>query len=75
MKLNKEIAEHYELVGWKGGPVQVFGRFGIIDLDKLTLKQARRLERMGFAKLKPKPAKKQKPANEPGKGNSELAEQ
>jgi hypothetical protein len=72
--LNKNIAEHYELVNWKGGPVQVFGRFGVIDLQKLTLKQARRLERMGFAKLKAKPAKKQKPAHEPGTGNSELGE-
>lgn len=72
MNLPKEVAEHYELVGWKGGPVQVFGRFGVVDLNNLTLRRAQKLVKMGFTKLKAKPQKKTKPAHEPGSGDQNV---
>jgi hypothetical protein len=72
MDLPKEVAEHYELVGWKGGPVQVFGRFGVVDINKLTLRHARNLVNRGFKKLKAKPPSKAKPAHEPGSGDQNM---
>lgn len=63
MKINKnllpkEVSEKFELVNWKGGPVQLFGRFGKVDITKLTVKRAEALVANGFSKLKTKPTKK-----------------
>lgn len=53
--LPAEVAAKYDLVGWHGGHRQNFGKYGIIDLHTLTLKQADRLVEKGFTKLKLKP--------------------
>lgn len=50
--LPTDVAKKYELVDWKGGSRQVFGRFGVVDLNTLTVKQAEKLVRMGFPKLR-----------------------
>jgi len=52
--LPAEVAAKYDLVGWHGGHRQNFGKYGIIDLHTITLKQADRLVEKGFTKLKPK---------------------
>lgn len=62
-KLSPEVAEKFELVNWKGGSRQNFGRFGVVDLETLTVKHAARLVALGFKKLKAKPAPK--PAEKP----------
>lgn len=49
--LPDEVAQEYELVNWKGGAVQNFGRFGLVNLNTLTLAQARQLHAKGFSKL------------------------
>ena len=54
MKLPVEVAEHYDLVGWKGGPIQVFGKFGVVNINTLTLRKAEKLVAKGFTKLAPK---------------------
>lgn len=55
-QLPSEVAELYELVNWKGGRRQVFGRFGLVDLDKLTVAKANNLAAKGFKKLRLKQA-------------------
>ena len=47
------MAAHFELVDWAGGPRQRFGKYGLVDLEKITLKQAQKLVAKGFSKLKP----------------------
>jgi hypothetical protein len=49
--LPDEVAQEYELVNWTGGAVQNFGRFGLVNLNTLTLAQARQLHAKGFSKL------------------------
>jgi hypothetical protein len=53
-ELPEEVAKNYELVNWVGGPRQHFGRYGDIDLDKMTEAQAQRLVQMGFPRIKKK---------------------
>ncbi|MCB0597754.1 MAG: hypothetical protein KDD28_26990 [Phaeodactylibacter sp.] len=55
VKLPTEVAEKYELVDWVGGNRQTFGRHGLIDIDKMTLRRADALVRAGFPKLRIKP--------------------
>lgn len=56
------VAEQYEVINWKGGHRQVFGRFGEVDLTTLTPKRAERLIKGGFTKLRRKPKPAPKPA-------------
>lgn len=56
VKLPAEVAEQYELVDWVGGHRQNFGRHGVVDLSKMTLRRADALVRAGFSKLRRKPA-------------------
>ena len=56
MPLKKDVAKKFQTVNWKGGDAQIFGRFGTVDLSKLTIKQAENLIKRGFSKL----AKKKK---------------
>jgi len=51
-KLPEAVAEHFELVDWKGGPRQAFGRFGVVDLRTITLQRANSLVQRGFGKLR-----------------------
>lgn len=55
--LPPEVAEKYEVVNWTGGHQQQFGRFGRINLKKLTLDKATLLIRGEFSKLKERPPK------------------
>lgn len=59
--LPSEVAAEFELINWVGGHRQDFGRFGIVDLERITLAQANRLVNQGFSKLqrKVKPEKAQ----------------
>lgn len=51
--LPTEVAAKYQLVDYgKGGPKQVWGKFGTVDLDTLTLAKADRLYENGWPKLK-----------------------
>lgn len=52
--LPTETAAAYEIVGWKGGPEQNFGRLGNINLEKLGLQRANSLVMKGFKKIKRK---------------------
>ncbi|MEL6968630.1 MAG: hypothetical protein AAFO02_00565 [Bacteroidota bacterium] len=45
------VAEHYEVVNWQGGHTQVFGKFGTVDLQQMTLTRAQRLVNTKFSKL------------------------
>jgi hypothetical protein len=57
IKLPSDVAAHFELVEWTGGTRQHFGKYGLVDLEKITLTQAKKLASKGFPKLKPvKPA-------------------
>lgn len=56
--LNKTVAEKYEVVNWKGGHVQDFGKFGVVDLSKLTIPDADALVKIGFQKLRLKATQK-----------------
>lgn len=46
-----EWASRFRLKGWKGGPRQVFGKFGEVDLTTLTIAKAERLIARGFDKI------------------------
>lgn len=52
--LPEAVAKEYELINWTGGHRQNFGRFGDIDISKMTPAFAARLVQMGFSKLKKK---------------------
>lgn len=52
--LTKEVAVQFEVVDWKGGHAQEFGKFGLVDLKTLTIAQAERLVKFGFSKLRKK---------------------
>ena len=52
IKLPAEVAEKFELVDWEGSSIQIFGKFGRIDLEKMTVKKAEQLVKRGFKKLK-----------------------
>lgn len=52
-KLPAEVAAKYDLVDYgNGGPKQVWGKHGTVDLETLTLKRADRLYAEGWPKLK-----------------------
>jgi len=53
-KLPTEVAKLYKLVNWVGSTRQHFGKFGIIDLEKMTVGKAESLISKGFTKLKKK---------------------
>jgi len=55
--LPSELSEEYEVINWKGSHRQVFGRFGVVDLSKLTKKRAEKLIQSGFSKLRRKSKK------------------
>lgn len=57
LKLPAEVAEKFTLVNWVGGHRQNFGKFGVIDLTKITVDQATSLVKRGFTKLKAKTKK------------------
>ena len=62
-KLNNTVASQFELVNWTGGKRQIFGKkFGVVDLEKMTIPQAEKLVQMGFKKLKKKEVATNKPA-------------
>lgn len=49
------VAKHYELVNWIGGTRQSFGKkFGIVDLEKMSIARAASLVSLGFKKLRKK---------------------
>jgi|GEM_PF-2749344 len=52
--LSEVISKDFELVNWVGGHRQEFGKFGVIDLTKLTPQRATSLIQRGFSKLKAK---------------------
>lgn len=52
-ELPKEL-KGFELNGWVGSPRQYFGKFGIVDLTKLTEVRANALVAGGFKKIKKK---------------------
>ena len=52
--LPEATAREYELNQWTGGHRQDFGRFGTIDLTKLTPQRAAALVAKGFKKLRKK---------------------
>lgn len=59
--LPKEVAAKFEVINWKGGSRQVFGkRFGLIDLTTLTEQKATALVNAGFYKLVKKKQSSQK---------------
>ena len=55
--LSKEVREQFDFPDWVGSHRQKFGRFGTIDLSTLTVQQAERLVKLGFAKIRKKEAK------------------
>ena len=55
--LPKDVAEKFKIVKWTGGHIQAFGRFGVIDLSKITLDHANSLSRRGFPKIVAKSTK------------------
>ena len=62
VKLPDAVAAEFELHQWQGSHKQYFGRFGTIDLNKITLDQARRLVSMGFNRIRKKATKAAKSA-------------
>ena len=58
VKLPNAVAAEFELHQWQGSHKQYFGRFGTIDLNKITLDQAERLVSMGFNRIRKKSEKK-----------------
>ena len=62
VKLPDAVAAEFELHQWQGSHKQYFGRFGTIDLNKITLDQAERLVSMGFNRIRKKAAKAAKSA-------------
>lgn len=54
----KELQSEYELVNWVGSHRQEFGRFGIIDLSKLTKDKVERLISKGFKRIQRKESAK-----------------
>ena len=54
VELPKEVAKDYELVKWVGGPRQLFGKFGIIDVTTLTPEKAAILVEKGWRRLRKK---------------------
>jgi hypothetical protein len=65
-KLPAAVAAKYEIVGWTGGRRQFFGaRFGLVDLDTITIEQADALARKGFKKIKLLETPVMKQAKEP----------
>jgi len=64
VQLPDEVAKEYELLDWTGSPKQFFGnKLGYININNLTLKQAKRLVQANFRYLK----KKEKVAAAPAK--------
>lgn len=61
-KLNPAIANEFELVDWVGGYTQLFGKFGKVNITTLTKRQAERLIKMGFPKLRKKASQAELPA-------------
>lgn len=51
MKLPTDVAAKFKLVNWQGGKKQNFGKFGIVDLETITIQTATRLHNKGFSKL------------------------
>lgn len=51
-QLPAEVAKHYQLVNYKGSTKQFWGKFGSIDISRLTLQQANALYQRGWTKLK-----------------------
>ena len=52
VQLPKEVAEKYELVNYGPGSArQRWGKYGVIDIDQLTLEKADRLYKSKWPKL------------------------
>lgn len=51
VKLPAPVAKEFDLVGWVGGSKQSFGKFGVIDINTITLERAKLLAANGFKKL------------------------
>lgn len=67
-QLPAEVAQHYELVNYKGSSKQFWGKYGTIDISQLTLKKADALHQRGWPKLKKKqPAQPQTKTEEKNK--------
>ena len=45
------VAQKYTLVNWVGGSKQHFGKYGTIDVTKLTMRRADKLFSMGWSKI------------------------
>lgn len=60
---NKDTAAKFETVGWVGGSKQIFGKFGKVDLAKVTPAQAESLVKRGFKKIRPISEKAVKPTD------------
>jgi len=62
ISLPADVAEQYELVGWKGSAKQFFGaKFRYVDVSIISLDKAAWLVANGFRQLKKK-AERKKPA-------------
>lgn len=69
IKLPAEVAQKYELVNYgTGSHRQRWGKYGIIDVNELTLEKADRLHKAGWPKLKLKPAAAKAAAEDAGDG-------
>lgn len=62
VKLPEDVAARYDLVNWKGPGKQDFGRYGTIDIERLTPARASVLVARKFPHLREKP--KQAPPKE-----------
>lgn len=57
VRLSTEVAEKYELVDYRGGDTQYWGRHGQVTISTLTMQQADRLFKNGWPKLQLKSTK------------------
>lgn len=54
-QLPAEVAKDFELVDWPGPQKKLyFGKFGIVDLETITPKQAESLVKRKFSKIRQK---------------------
>jgi hypothetical protein len=59
-KLPADVAKEFRLVKWKGSSRQIFGHFGLVDLNTMSIQQSERLVQSGFSKLQRKQKKETK---------------
>lgn len=67
VKLPAEVAEKYQLKNWTTGPLANVGKFGTVNINKLSLVQAERLVARGFPYLVARPKKEEAPKSSTNK--------